>query len=98
MNDPTKAGGDCCHPAKQVDAAPAPVHDCCHAPAVPEPVAPATHDCCHAATAAPVARVARPGESLYFCPMRPGVESPVPGTCPRCGMALESGDPGGDGG
>ena len=93
MNDPTKAGDDCCHPGKQADAVPAPVHDCCHAPAVPEPVAPPTHDCCHAAAVAPVARVARPGESLYFCPMCPGVESPVPGTCPRCGMALESAIP-----
>src|SRR5690606_29190540 len=25
----------------------------------------------------------------YFCPMCPGVESDVPGDCPRCGMALE---------
>ena len=75
MNDPTKAGGDCCHPAKQVDVAPAPVDDCCHAPAMAEPVAPPTHDCCHAGAVAPVARVARPGESLYFCPMCPGVEN-----------------------
>jgi Cu+-exporting ATPase len=93
MNDPTKAGGDCCHPAKQVDVAPAPVDDCCHAPAMAEPVAPPTHDCCHAGAVAPVARVARPGESLYFCPMCPGVESQAPGTCPRCGMALESAIP-----
>lgn len=26
---------------------------------------------------------------LYFCPMCPGVESEKPGTCPKCGMALE---------
>ena len=25
----------------------------------------------------------------YFCPMCPGVESDRPGTCPKCGMALE---------
>lgn len=25
----------------------------------------------------------------YYCPMCPGVESEVPGTCPKCGMALE---------
>jgi Cu+-exporting ATPase len=25
----------------------------------------------------------------YFCPMCPGVESDVPGDCPKCGMALE---------
>ncbi len=33
------------------------------------------------AAAGPVAR--------YICPMCPGVESPVPANCPRCGMALE---------
>ncbi len=26
---------------------------------------------------------------LYVCPMCPGVESPVPAACPKCGMALE---------
>lgn len=30
----------------------------------------------------------------YYCPMCPGVESPAPGICPTCGMALESGTPG----
>jgi P-type Cu+ transporter len=27
--------------------------------------------------------------SAYYCPMCPGVESDVPGDCPKCGMALE---------
>lgn len=27
--------------------------------------------------------------SRYYCPMCPGVESDLPGDCPRCGMALE---------
>lgn len=27
--------------------------------------------------------------SRYICPMCPGIESPVPGNCPKCGMALE---------
>ncbi len=27
--------------------------------------------------------------AAYFCPMCPGVESDVPGICPKCGMALE---------
>lgn len=31
---------------------------------------------------------AAPG-GRYICPMDPCVESPVPGVCPRCGMALE---------
>lgn len=31
-----------------------------------------------------------PGASVeYICPMCPGVVSPVPASCPRCGMALE---------
>ncbi len=30
----------------------------------------------------------------YFCPMCPGVESDEPGTCPKCGMALEAAQPG----
>ena len=33
----------------------------------------------------------RPGK--YICPMCPGVESDVPGNCPRCGMALELAQP-----
>lgn len=35
----------------------------------------------------------------YICPMCPGVESPVPGSCPSCGMALQPYDAtAGDGG
>jgi Cu+-exporting ATPase len=30
-----------------------------------------------------------PGATRYICPMCPGVESPVPAPCPKCGMALE---------
>jgi Cu+-exporting ATPase len=40
-------------------------------------------------SAAPVARARAPGEVLYICPMCPGVESPTPVACPKCGMALE---------
>jgi len=32
---------------------------------------------------------AAPGTKAWFCPMCPGVESDVPGACPKCGMALE---------
>jgi P-type Cu+ transporter len=97
--------GDCCHAGQKVepeptrDACHAPQrpadkvaggHDCCKVE--PEPVSP-PHDCCHAGGAAqglvPVARALRAGETLYVCPMCPGVESPVPAACPRCGMALE---------
>ena len=34
----------------------------------------------------------RPG-AAYFCPMCEGVESDSPGSCPKCGMALESAQP-----
>ncbi len=32
----------------------------------------------------------KPPTAAYFCPMCEGVESDTPGTCPKCGMALES--------
>lgn len=32
--------------------------------------------------------------ALYICPMCPGVESDQPGSCPKCGMALERATPG----
>ena len=35
------------------------------------------------------AAVKPPSGAKYFCPMCPGVESDVPGDCPKCGMALE---------
>ncbi len=91
MNEHEKSGHDCCHaPAAPVAAAPK--GDCCHAPAK---VAPAAHDCCHggAAAAAAAHAAARSSGAAYFCPMCPGVESDVPGTCPKCGMALEAAMP-----
>jgi len=30
------------------------------------------------------------GQALYSCPMHPEVEQDSPGTCPKCGMALEA--------
>lgn len=32
----------------------------------------------------------KPHPTAYFCPMCEGIESEVPATCPKCGMALES--------
>ncbi|MEI6166190.1 MAG: heavy metal translocating P-type ATPase [bacterium] len=32
----------------------------------------------------------KPPATAYFCPMCEGIESEVPATCPKCGMALES--------
>src|SRR5438093_985762 len=31
----------------------------------------------------------QPGRATYICPMHPEVEQDEPGTCPKCGMALE---------
>lgn len=40
--------------------------------------------------AAPAPTVPRPAAGpRYVCPMDPEVSSPVPGACPKCGMALE---------
>jgi Cu+-exporting ATPase len=56
-------------------------HECCHAPAAPEE----SHSCCQGHTLA-----AKPAASAgYYCPMCAGVESDQPGSCPKCGMALE---------
>jgi Cu+-exporting ATPase len=50
------------------------------------------HDCCghhdHEQGAVTPSATAK-----YFCPMCPGVESDVPGDCPKCGMALERATP-----
>jgi hypothetical protein len=37
---------------------------------------------------APAAPSAAPA-TVYSCPMHPEVTSPVPGKCPKCGMALQ---------
>ncbi|MEO5717476.1 MAG: heavy metal translocating P-type ATPase [Chthoniobacterales bacterium] len=56
---------------------------------IPEPA----HSCCqgehHSAAETKSAAAARKPASKYFCPMCEGVESDKPGTCPKCGMALE---------
>ncbi len=44
-----------------------------------------SHSCCQGAE---VPVTPSPG-ARYFCPMCPGVEQDHPGTCPKCGMALE---------
>ena len=58
--------------------------------------APADHSCCATTAAArPVpSSSARPADSAvggvkYTCPMHPEVVRDGPGTCPKCGMALE---------
>ena len=43
----------------------------------------------HSAAETKVAATARKPGKKYFCPMDEGVESDTPGSCPKCGMALE---------
>ncbi len=47
--------------------------------------------CCHGATSPP--HKAGSTTADYFCPMCAGVESDQPGSCPKCGMALEAARP-----
>ena len=56
-------------------------HDCCHQERAP------TAACCGGSKIA----AAHGGEAAkaYYCPMCDGVESDHPGSCPKCGMALE---------
>jgi len=77
---------DGCHRTFDADpqAYTKPAHDCCSANPEPE-----GHSCCHGGNEnhAPVKPSSK---ARYYCPMCPGVESDQPGTCPKCGMALES--------
>ncbi|MGV8991395.1 MAG: heavy metal translocating P-type ATPase [Thiobacillus sp.] len=40
-------------------------------------------------TANPQAAMVKDKKTIYTCPMHPEVKQPGPGTCPKCGMALE---------
>ena len=56
---------------------------------------PASHaECCHAEPTTVALQTSTPSKvSKYVCPMCEGVESDLPGNCPKCGMALESAAP-----
>ncbi len=43
----------------------------------------------HHAVAAPHAAPDQANDAIYTCPMHPEIERRGPGTCPKCGMALE---------
>lgn len=57
---------------------------CCHKPK-PEPV----KSCCSHGHHHRDPSIKPSSAAKYFCPMCPGVESDKPGSCPKCGMALE---------
>lgn len=49
-------------------------------------------DCCHGSSshqAAGMSKATASNNVIYSCPMHPEVESDQPGSCPKCGMALE---------
>ncbi len=57
--------------------------------AKPAPETPAA-GCCHAAHAPrPASTEPAPPGTMYTCPMHPEIRQDHPGTCPKCGMALE---------
>jgi P-type Cu+ transporter len=62
--------------------------NCCAKPATEKPAA---ASCCHSGhhDHHNHGDMKPSSGAKYFCPMCPGVESGVPGDCPKCGMALE---------
>src|SRR6187402_1036726 len=62
------------------------MHSADHSPSGP---APAAKPSCCGSHHTPEAASPPPTTAKYFCPMCAGVESDRPGSCPKCGMALE---------
>ncbi len=80
---------DCEHETQKKAPAPEKAEDqSCHDHEV-EPTAPeAEGGCCHGHTpSTPVGPVDE--NAVYTCPMHPEIEQIGPGSCPKCGMALE---------
>ncbi|HTI71059.1 MAG TPA: HAD-IC family P-type ATPase, partial [Candidatus Limnocylindria bacterium] len=85
---------DCCStkPAQEIsnERAKADQHEapaCCGGEETKAESKPKAHSCCEGKDGSPTVKPS--SASKYFCPMCPGVESDVPGDCPKCGMALE---------
>ena len=86
------AGGCCRHaePAPPPPPPPEPTSSCCHSKAKPDDHGHAEHGSGHGHHGGhhhgiDPATVTK----AWFCPMCAGVEADEPGTCPKCGMALE---------
>jgi Cu+-exporting ATPase len=69
------------------------LHEHFHTTTSPQSGTPEVKNCCQHITADPahaaVKKIASAARAKYFCPMCEGVISDKPGTCPKCGMALE---------
>ncbi len=76
-----KPESDCCSGNEEQTE---PKSDCCSAP-LPE-----EKSCCGGGDHSHHEKVTPSAGAAYFCPMCPGQESDKPGTCAKCGMALES--------
>jgi Cu+-exporting ATPase len=62
------------------------------APVKPSPTKPSQDDCCAPAPHASkgtVPKIEASNDSIYTCPMHPEIRQKGPGSCPKCGMALE---------
>lgn len=46
-------------------------------------------DCCHSHSQSPQTPPTAGESAIYTCPMHPEIRQKGPGTCPKCGMALE---------
>ncbi len=69
-------------------------HDCCSSHSKPQPVEQEKpHSCCGSHQNAHPADTAKKGSGDYICPMCEGVRQSGPGSCPKCGMALEPESP-----
>lgn len=77
---PARQAKSCCGPVGTEE------HASTHS-ATPAPAHHEHHE--HSAAKTASAAVARNPVKKYFCPLCAGVESDEPGTCPKCGMALE---------
>lgn len=90
------AATSCCH-AKPDGTKSAAGHDSDHGSGATGHAQPAPADsaksepaaaCCHSHTAKPIVGAVPPG-TQWTCPMHPEIITDGPGSCPKCGMALE---------
>jgi Cu+-exporting ATPase len=69
-------------------------HDCCGGHDKKQQVEePEPHSCCDGEAAQPHPASIKKGSGDYICPMCEGVRQSGPGSCPKCGMALEPESP-----